>query len=659
MAQLTQPKGMVSKETNKEAIARVFGLKKRQVGYLSTLASVDSYTILYEEDTQTCWYRGAATGTPLSWSISSESLILVTDSGSYTLTQAVSDVNLRKSLQTNGDKLINIKNSAIGSVTRTQEQKNNETLSVLDFGAKPDDASIDNQYFIQAAVDAANTIYINTGSPCWVYVPPGVYWLGNRSTTPTGSTSTYGILSIQMKSGVKLYGPGVLKCKDSAYGTGAFYRIIGSDRGAPISDSHIEGITVDGNVSNQIASAQCSNIVIEALSNVTVKNVTSINSNGNGIILRGSITTAARGLKVVDCYVYNCTSTGIQCSQFNGLVISGNTVDTTTNNCIDVYGDTGVSASVSNGLNFTITGNTVRNSGVCGIFPETCANGVVSGNSVYNCPEGIHVNRIYSVPKNIVISDNSIYGASNSGIYISGDMQGIVIRDNSITDFGTYGMRLGAEPGNISNISVSGNYFNPTNSSSIILNIQGAIASRIEVRNNTVRNNIGLAMSSIYTNTATTSSGVYVDSWAFTAGSISSTGLEMYRTSTNAPTVIGTTTSGSATYTVQNAQYYRVGELVYYTIEVTYSALTGTGSLSIGGLPWKPNTSVSQPEFAVQASNVTLSTGQTLYALPQAAGLNLRIRTTGSAGVTSYLTLTGSTYTSGNLRVSGWYIAAI
>lgn len=37
----TQPKGMVSKETNKEAIARVFGLRKRQVGYLSTLTPAD------------------------------------------------------------------------------------------------------------------------------------------------------------------------------------------------------------------------------------------------------------------------------------------------------------------------------------------------------------------------------------------------------------------------------------------------------------------------------------------------------------------------------------------------------------------------------------------------------------------------------------------
>lgn len=85
MVQLTQPKGMVSKETNKEAIARVFGLKKRQVGYLSTTTAVDSYTILYDEDTQTCWYRGSATGTPSSWSINNEVLVLITSSGTFSL----------------------------------------------------------------------------------------------------------------------------------------------------------------------------------------------------------------------------------------------------------------------------------------------------------------------------------------------------------------------------------------------------------------------------------------------------------------------------------------------------------------------------------------------------------------------------------------------
>lgn len=98
MTQLTQPKGMVSKETNKEAIARVFGLKKREVGYLSTSTGVDSYTILYDEDTQTCWYRGSATGTPTSWSLTDTSLSLITNTGTFTLNPAKPDINLRTEL---------------------------------------------------------------------------------------------------------------------------------------------------------------------------------------------------------------------------------------------------------------------------------------------------------------------------------------------------------------------------------------------------------------------------------------------------------------------------------------------------------------------------------------------------------------------------------
>lgn len=96
--QLTQSKGMVSKETNKEAIARFFGLKKRQIGYLSTSAAIDSYTILYDEDTQTCWYRGSATGTPSSWSISGQTLTLITAVGIFSLEKTPSILDLSTSI---------------------------------------------------------------------------------------------------------------------------------------------------------------------------------------------------------------------------------------------------------------------------------------------------------------------------------------------------------------------------------------------------------------------------------------------------------------------------------------------------------------------------------------------------------------------------------
>lgn len=93
----TQPTGPVAKQTNKQAIARVLGIKQSAVGYLSTDAAIDSYTVLYDATTQTSWFRGSAVGTPTSWAIANGVLTLVTDFGSYTL----SNTDLRQSLNSN------------------------------------------------------------------------------------------------------------------------------------------------------------------------------------------------------------------------------------------------------------------------------------------------------------------------------------------------------------------------------------------------------------------------------------------------------------------------------------------------------------------------------------------------------------------------------
>ncbi|BAQ02837.1 putative tail fiber protein [Klebsiella phage K64-1] len=95
---LTQPKGSISKETNKEAIARLFGIKKTAVGYISTSVLIDPYTILYDESTETCWYRGTATGTPISWIITNGSLTLQTTSGQFALIKTQVDINLRQEI---------------------------------------------------------------------------------------------------------------------------------------------------------------------------------------------------------------------------------------------------------------------------------------------------------------------------------------------------------------------------------------------------------------------------------------------------------------------------------------------------------------------------------------------------------------------------------
>lgn len=522
------------------------------------------------------------------------------------------------------------------------------------FGAKANDPSFDNQYKIQEAIDAANSEYLSTGSIQTVYIPNGVFWVGNRTITNTGESTQNGLLSIQMKSGVRLCGEGTIKAKANAYGSGAYYRMIGSDRGDRVQDVEIIGITLDGNVSNQVASTQCSNMVLEASRNILIDGVKSVNSNGNGMMIRGRYPDAVHNVRIVNCYVYNCNFIGIQSSQFNGLVISNNTVDTTADNGIDIYGDTNISYSASNGINFSITGNTVKNSR-CGIFPETVSYGTVAGNSIYNCSRGIHVNRIRSAPKNIVVTGNSIVKSTDGGVRVTGDIEGLTVCGNTFSDWVGSAIRLGSAGGSVSGVYVHDNTFIPSKVDSYVISTEGAVASRIEVRNNTVRGIAGWTMDFVYSNTATTRTAVIVDSWAITGEAFESTGLQMYRSVTRAPTVFGSTSAGTASYTAQSGKFMRIGELVYYTISVTYSDVTGTGTLRIGNLPWAPNDSIPQPSVIADCTNVTLTAGKNVWATPQANSINFRIKTSGSTAESDYLRLTNPAYLSGTIIVSGWY----
>lgn len=81
----TQPSGPVAKQINKQAIARVLGLKQSQVSILSTHTPIDDYAVVYDTDSQQSWFVGAATGTPISWSNTGENLELITETGTFSL----------------------------------------------------------------------------------------------------------------------------------------------------------------------------------------------------------------------------------------------------------------------------------------------------------------------------------------------------------------------------------------------------------------------------------------------------------------------------------------------------------------------------------------------------------------------------------------------
>jgi hypothetical protein len=69
--------------------------------------------------------------------------------------------------------------------------------------------------------------------------------------------------------------------------------------------------------------------------------------------------------------------------------------------------------------------------------------------------------------------------------------------------------------------------------------------------------------------------------------------LDDYEEGTFTPTVIGTSTAGTATYAIQFGNYTKIGRLVTVSIFLSWSAGTGTGNLRFAGLPFSTLTTAN------------------------------------------------------------------
>lgn len=62
--------------------------------------------------------------------------------------------------------------------------------------------------------------------------------------------------------------------------------------------------------------------------------------------------------------------------------------------------------------------------------------------------------------------------------------------------------------------------------------------------------------------------------------------LDDYEEGTFTPTIIGTSTAGTGTYSIQNGFYTKIGRKVDFKIFLSWSAHTGTGNMRVSGLPF-------------------------------------------------------------------------
>jgi len=86
--------------------------------------------------------------------------------------------------------------------------------------------------------------------------------------------------------------------------------------------------------------------------------------------------------------------------------------------------------------------------------------------------------------------------------------------------------------------------------------------------------------------TIPTTSGVGITFPATQSASSNANTLDDYEEGTWTPTVFGSTTSGTGTYSYQEGVYVKVGQMVTASAFISMSNNTGTGNIRFGGLPF-------------------------------------------------------------------------
>lgn len=92
------------------------------------------------------------------------------------------------------------------------------------------------------------------------------------------------------------------------------------------------------------------------------------------------------------------------------------------------------------------------------------------------------------------------------------------------------------------------------------------------------------------------------------SGTMTSELLADYEEGTYTPTISGSTSSGSATYTSQTGYYTKIGNVVYVTAVMVWSGHTGTGNMRLSGLPFTVlNVTGLEPPLSLYLSDIALT----------------------------------------------------
>jgi hypothetical protein len=114
-------------------------------------------------------------------------------------------------------------------------------------------------------------------------------------------------------------------------------------------------------------------------------------------------------------------------------------------------------------------------------------------------------------------------------------------------------------------------------------------------------------MTLLTSNLVVGTSGKGID-FSATSGTGTSELLNDYEEGDWTPVVVGSSTPGTGTYTTQVGRYTKIGNRVFFNLNLNWSAHTGSGDMSISGLPFTSNsTSNNASSLSSWVNNLTLS----------------------------------------------------
>ena len=124
--------------------------------------------------------------------------------------------------------------------------------------------------------------------------------------------------------------------------------------------------------------------------------------------------------------------------------------------------------------------------------------------------------------------------------------------------------------------------------------------------------------------------------------------LDDYEEGTWTPVLIGMTTSGAGTYSVQTGTYTKIGRVVHVIMNLVWSAHTGTGNMQVTGLPFTAASGLDVP-MAAWFQNLTYTT--TFLARVNAGATTIALNGNASGGAAAAVAMD----TAASLYLAGTY----